>query len=130
MKHPIGQDEGEIEGMLELQPEILPSAGFTSSVMNAIRLEAAAPPPIFFPWKQAMPGLVVGAFALALALVVIVLAVASSEPTTAGSQSSSSFMSTFGVEERLEDAASWTFLALLLTFVSVKLSMRLAASEA
>jgi hypothetical protein len=130
MKRRIGQDEDEIDRMLELLPEILPSAGFTSSVMNAIRLEAAAPPPIMFPWKRALPGLVAGAFALALVVVVTVVAVRSSQPITASSLSFSSFMSTFRVQERLEGAASWTFLALVVTFVSVKLSMRLAASQA
>jgi hypothetical protein len=130
MKRRIGQDEDEIDRMLELLPGILPSAGFTSSVMNAIRLEAAAPPPIMFPWKRALPGLVAGAFALALVVVVTVVAVRSSQPITASSLSFSSFMSTFRVQERLEGAASWTFLALVVTFVSVKLSMRLAASQA
>jgi hypothetical protein len=130
MKRRIGQDEDGIDRMLELQPGILPSAGFASSVMNAIRLEAAAPPPILFPWKRALPGLVAGAFALALVVVVTVVAVRSSQPITASPLSFSSFMSTFRVQERLQGAASWTFLALVVTFVSVKLSMRLAASQA
>lgn len=38
------------------QEEILPSSGFAASVMEAVRREAAAPPPIPFPWKRALPG--------------------------------------------------------------------------
>lgn len=39
--------------------EIAPSSGFAVSVMEAIQQEAAAPEPISFPWKWALPGLVV-----------------------------------------------------------------------
>ena len=38
------------------EEEILPSSGFAVSVMEAVRREAAAPPPIPFPWKRALPG--------------------------------------------------------------------------
>ena len=38
------------------EEEILPSSGFAASVMEAVRREAAAPPPIPFPWKRALPG--------------------------------------------------------------------------
>ena len=44
--------------------------------MDAVRREAAAPPPIPFPWKRALPGLVVAGFALALVLVAVVVAIA------------------------------------------------------
>ena len=37
--------------------DIVPSSGFTASVMDAITREATAPPPIPFPWKRALPGL-------------------------------------------------------------------------
>ena len=38
------------------EEEILPSSGFAASVMEAVRREAAVPPPIPFPWKRALPG--------------------------------------------------------------------------
>jgi hypothetical protein len=44
---------------------ILPSSGFADAVMTAIAREAAAPAPIQFPWKRAIPG---------FAAVVVVLA--------------------------------------------------------
>jgi hypothetical protein len=39
------------------EEEIVPSAGFVASVMDAVYREAAAPSPLPFPWKQALPGL-------------------------------------------------------------------------
>ncbi len=46
------------------EEEILPSSGFAASVMDAVRREAAAPPPIPFPWKRALPGAVFAAATL------------------------------------------------------------------
>lgn len=65
--------------------EILPSSGFTASVMDAVRREAAAPPPIPFPWKRALPGLIAAGVALALLIVSVVL-----YPRFAGAQPSAS----------------------------------------
>jgi hypothetical protein len=39
--------------------EIIPSSGFVASVMDAVQQEASVPAPIPFPWKWALPGLVV-----------------------------------------------------------------------
>ena len=55
------------------EDEILPSSGFTASVMDAVRREATALPPIPFPWKRALPGLVAAGLTLALTLVVILV---------------------------------------------------------
>jgi len=52
------------------EEEILPSSGFAASVMEAVRREAAAPPPIPFPWKRALPGAVFAAATLIAILVV------------------------------------------------------------
>jgi hypothetical protein len=40
------------------QDHILPSSGFADAVMTAVRQQAAAPAPIPFPWKRALPGIV------------------------------------------------------------------------
>jgi predicted benzoate:H+ symporter BenE len=134
MKRSIGQDEKEIDRILAGEEEILPSSGFAVYVMDAVRREAAAPPPIAFPWKRALPGLVVGAFAVALVLVAVVVAIARAIGASATAQFSVSFPSvltpTFGFQHSLETAASWTVLALVVTFVSVKLSMRLTSGRA
>ncbi len=50
-----------MDGILAAEEELVPSSGFLSSVMERVREEAAAPPPIPFPWKRALPGLVVAA---------------------------------------------------------------------
>jgi hypothetical protein len=54
----------ELDHILSREKEIVPSAKFTANVMGAIRSEAAAPPPISFPWLRALPGLFAGAVAL------------------------------------------------------------------
>jgi len=131
MRRLTEHDEGEINRILSREDEILPSSGFAVSVMDAVRREAAAPPPIPFPWKRALPGLVLGGFALALVFVTVVVAIAQLIRASTSAQFSMSLPSVttpiFGLQRNLEIAASWTVLALLVTFVSVKLSMRLAS---
>ncbi len=51
----------KIEKILAGEEELIPSSGFVASVMERIEDEAAAPPPIPFPWKRAMPGMVLAA---------------------------------------------------------------------
>ena len=48
----------DLDQILSEEDDILPSSGFASSVMDAVRCEASAPPPIPFPWTRALPGLV------------------------------------------------------------------------
>ena len=50
--HPDNLDRVLLE-----QDALLPSSGFAASVMDAIQQQAAAPAPIPFPWKQALPGI-------------------------------------------------------------------------
>jgi hypothetical protein len=139
MKRWIGQstenDEDEIDRMLSREDEILPSSGFALSVMDAVRREAAAPPPIPFPWKRALPGLVVVGVALALALVAVVTAIVqtivqTSRVTTPQSSPSVPSVMPALFNGSMESALIWIGLALLTAFVSVKLSMRLAFGRA
>jgi hypothetical protein len=126
----IGNDEGEINRILSREDEILPSSGFAVSVMDAVRCEAAAPPPIPFPWKRALPGLLVGAVVLALVPVAVVRAIAQLDRATASQFSMflpSAMPSVFS--GGLESAAICTVLALLTALVSVKLAMRLSGRE-
>ncbi len=121
----------EIDHMLSHEDEILPSSGFAVAVMDAVRREAAAPPPIPFPWKRALPGLVVGGLVLVFALVAGVVAIVQLATTSTIRQvsTSSMFMLTPIFQGGLGAAASWTVLALVIAFVSVKLSMRLASGR-
>ncbi|MGB9205500.1 MAG: hypothetical protein WCB94_16200 [Terriglobales bacterium] len=131
MRRLIQHDENEIDSILSRADEILPSSGFAVSVMDAVRREAAAPPPIPFPWKRALPGLVIGGLALALVLVAGAVAI-----TQLGRASTTAQFSTFLpslmptlFHGGIESAAIWTAMALLMTLVSVKLSMRLASGS-
>lgn len=50
--------ETEIGRILSAEDEILPSSGFLAAVMERVQQEAVAPPPIPFPWKRIVPGMV------------------------------------------------------------------------
>jgi hypothetical protein len=137
MKDLMSNQEDDMNRILSREDEILPSSGFAASVMDAVRREAAAPPPIPFPWKRALPGLVVAALALASALVAGVVALVHLARASATQQfpvqsvlpSVVGFGSGLGLQRNMEYAAIWTVLALLVTWMSVKLSMRLAVGR-
>jgi hypothetical protein len=120
------KDEDEIDRILTRRDEILPSSGFATSVMEAVRREAAAPQPIAFPWKRALPGMVVGGIALIVGLVagvaVIVRLASGSIAPQATASAPPALPSLF--HGGIESAAIWTMLALVMAFVSVKLSTR------
>lgn len=59
-----------LERILRDDPAIAPSAGFASSVMRAVREEAAAPAAIGFPWRRALFGLGLCLASLAAAILV------------------------------------------------------------
>jgi hypothetical protein len=49
--------DAKIEAILASEEELIPSSGFLASVMESVQEEAVAPPPIPFPWKRALPGI-------------------------------------------------------------------------
>ena len=117
--------------ILSRDDEILPSSGFAASVMQAVRREAAAPPPIPFPWKRALPGVVVAGLVLARILVVgisdisrLISASASPQPST-----SSPSILPFLLPRTMESPVGWIVLGLLIAFLSTKLSMRFGSGE-
>jgi hypothetical protein len=101
--------------------DILPSSGLVASVMEAVRSEAATPPPIAFPWKRALPGLAATGFALAWLLAVVIGQFRHSAVTPPLTASLPAAL------VPIVQAAGWSVLALLLSLISVKLSMRLAS---
>jgi len=121
----------EIDRILSLEDEILPSSGFAVSVMDAVRHEAAAPAPIPFPWKRALPGLLVAGLAAALVLVAGVMGIVQLGRASTTAQSSTSLPSVMPpiFHGGTESAVIWTAMALLVTLVSLKLSMRLASGR-
>lgn len=48
-----------LDRILGAEEELAPSSGFVSSVMDRVREEAVAPEPIPFPWRRALPGMIV-----------------------------------------------------------------------
>jgi hypothetical protein len=53
--------DAEMDAVLASEEPLIPSSGFLASVMESVRQEAAAPPPIPFPWKRALPGILLAA---------------------------------------------------------------------
>ena len=128
MRRLTEHDEAEINSILSREDEILPSSGFTVSVMDAVRREAASPPPIPFPWKRALPGLVVAGLALVLILIRVIAAIAQLGKATTPPLSMPPVPPPI-FHGGLGSAAIWTMLALLVALVSVKLSMRVASGR-
>lgn len=108
----------EIDDIFAETEDIVPSAGFVAAVMDAVMQEAAAPPPIPFPWKHGLAGLAVS---LSLALTLLVSDPSIPAPISSGLESIVHGATVMG--------AGWITLALLVSAVSVKLSMRLAGAR-
>ena len=66
----------EIDRILGSEELIVPASGFAALVMEAIRTEAGASAPIEFPWKKALPGIVVAGVAVAAVLALAILVIA------------------------------------------------------
>jgi hypothetical protein len=107
------------------EEEIVPSSGFTASVMEAVRREATEPPPIPFPWRRALPGVAAAGLTLVWLFVEIILQApkgAAAPPPSAG-----------WVQPVLHAVANldagWLALAavLVVSFASVLLSVRLTS---
>jgi hypothetical protein len=122
----------ELDRILSKQDSIQPSSGFTAYVMDAVREEAAAPPPIPFPWKRALPVLVVAVLALATVLIAgIETAVQLARgPVSPQVESSLSLRLATQSSGLAGTEVVWILAALLAALVSVKLSLRLASGRA
>jgi hypothetical protein len=122
----------EIDRMLSREEEILPSSGFAASVMDAVRREAAAPAPIGFPWKRALPGVVLAGLTLVFVAVVVVAWIIQLGRGGVSPQLSADWISTSMpfVKATMTSAAGWTLGVLVMSFASVMLSLRLAGSRA
>jgi hypothetical protein len=106
----------DVDRWLSKDPGLVPSSGFVLSVMDAVRSEASTPP-LRFPWKLALPGLVA---AIVIIGFVLWTGLVQALHTAADSQSTIAVPS----------AVLWTALALLMTLASLLLSMRLAGPKA
>jgi len=118
----------ELDRILSAEQEILPSSGFTASVMAAVREEASAPPPIPFPWKRVLPGLVIAAVVL---VVLLAQAIAQLKEGASVAQSPWASLQTYlpilSVAQHF--GAQWILFALMVTLGSLWFPLRLAASD-
>ena len=121
--------DDDLDRILSRDAEIVPSSGFASSVMDAVRQEASTPPEIPFPWKRALPGMIlaVAAFVAAVILGFDQLVAAITVPPLPAD-----------LQIRLEAAmrssliaeSGWIVLAVLLALVPLHLSMRFISRKA
>jgi hypothetical protein len=119
--------DDDLDRILSRDAEIVPSSGFASSVMDAVRQEASAPPAIPFPWKRAPPGVIFAVVAFVSAVILgfnQLLAFIAVPPVPAVQK----WLET-AVKSPLIAESGWILLATLLTLLSVNLSMRLVSRK-
>ena len=124
-------NDDELDRVLSETGEIVPSSGFVAFVMDAVHQEDATPAPIPFPWKWALPGLIVS-----LGLVVFFFVRFAHAGMRAGYDAAAGMRveSLLSMPPQRLAAApiflgiEWSALALLVSFVVVRLSMRISTS--
>ena len=118
----------DIDRILSEQEEILPSSGFVHAVMDAVRHEAMTPPPIPFPWKRALPGLIVAGLTIVFAFVAgLIPLFQEAQALPLQPDLVPEFTSAFEAAKGV--GAGWILLASFLALASVKFSMRLAGAK-
>ncbi len=110
-----------IDAILAAEEELVPSSGFLAAVMERVQAEAAAPPPIPFPWKLFMPGFVVAAGVMVWGAVEFARSIG---PAIAAMKLSPPHVSA-GLARPLEQAG-WVVAALAVSLVSSIVSRRVA----
>lgn len=114
-------DKSRIETIMATEEDLIPSSGFLASVMESVREEARLPKPIPFPWKRAVPGILLtgSVFGLgAVGLFRLGLPAVSWIPLIPQHLNAA-------IEQPLEEAG-WVALALAASLLSWLLSRRLA----
>jgi hypothetical protein len=106
-----------------LSEEILPSSGFTGAVMDSVRREAAAPPPIAFPWKRALPGLAVAGLTVALVLFAVVTLLFRGPAEVPAPLPPWTTAIASVVQAVVKAGGHWALAGLLASYVCVKLAM-------
>ena len=120
-KDQVEMESTVIDHILATEEELVPSSGFMASVMERVRDEAAAPAPIPFPWKRAIPGILLAVGVLGWGGVELVRAAL---PAMRGISLSAPHISV-ALTRSIEDAG-WVALALGISLVCSLLSRRLA----
>lgn len=110
-----------MDTILASEEELFPSSGFAASVMDRIHEEASTPAPIRFPWKRAIPGIVLTAGVFGWGTVVFVRQAIPAVRASTFTQLQVSIPTGGHFED-----AGWIALALAITAVSLLLCRRLA----
>ena len=117
-------DPSKIDQILATEEDLVPTSGFLASVMERVHDEARMPAPLPFPWKRAIPGIVLatgvfgwGAFEFARQAIPAVRAISVTQLQIPAS-----------VEQPLEQAG-WVALALAVSLASWLLSRRIAGQS-
>lgn len=103
----------EIDRIAGAPDSIVPSSGFAASVMEAVKRDAEVPPPIPFPWKRALPGLII----CTAVLVVLLRQTSAWDPAPV-------------IQATTNSTTGWILLAVLVSFLSVAISLRIAGRKA
>jgi hypothetical protein len=115
---------GTIDRILASDEELIPSSGFLASVMERVAEEARMPAPIPFPWKRAVPGILLAAGVFGWGAIEFVrLAI----PATKGVAFSMPHVS--AAAERPLEQAGWVAIALGVSLVSWMLSRRITGQS-
>jgi hypothetical protein len=114
----------QIDHILATEEELIPSSGFLTSVMECVHEEARMPAPTPFPWKRAIPGILLatGVFGWG-AFEFVQQAVPAAQALTFAAPHLS-----VAIERPLEQAG-WIALALVISLASWLLSRRLAGQS-
>lgn len=122
-------DSATIERILATEEQLVPSSGFLASVMDRVQDEARVPAPISFPWKRAIPGIVLaagvfgwGAYEFIRQAVPATLSIPFAAPTFVAQRIPAA------AEHPLEQAG-WVAFALAVSLVSWLLSRRIAGQS-
>ena len=114
-----------IDRILGAEDQLLPSSGFLAAVMERVRDQAIAPMPIPFPWKRALPGIVLAAGAIGWLVYEFIQIVLSSRFTfSARLLSAPAHLPSFN--QQLLAPGLWIAVALALSLASCIFAMRLA----
>lgn len=121
----------EIGRILAGEEALIPSSGFVGAVMERVRQEAALPAPLPFPWKRAIPLLLLVCVSIGGSTVELVRIGMQGFDLTAPSQSAQSWLTTFpphlsGNLVQPIEQAGWVALALGVSLLCWLFSRRLA----
>ena len=117
-----------IENILATEEELIPSSGFLASVMDRVHEEAQAKPPLSFPWKRAVPGIVLAAGVFGWATFELGRQVVLAARFTSFAPAFASTQIPVSIERPLEQAG-WVAMALAISLVSWLLSRRITGQS-